>query len=187
MALTTTGATSLMHEAKVDIVTVPNLSEHLSNAATTAQLSARFAYAATMKSINNLLLLGDGESWARAEDRLRRPARDGADLSAGGGRSGRHPGDAPARPVARGPLGHGRQRHPQLLRHDRGAAGDRPPPAARAPRPRPAGLGGCRAGRAPLRVPPALADGRRRQGRGGAAEGAGDADLRGARSCGRRR
>ena len=43
MALTTTGATSLMHEAKVDVVTVPNLSEHLSNAATTAKLSSRFA------------------------------------------------------------------------------------------------------------------------------------------------
>ena len=65
VALTTTGATSLMHEAKVDIVTVPNLSEHLSSAATTAQLSARFAYAAAMKSLNNLLLLGDGESWSR--------------------------------------------------------------------------------------------------------------------------
>ncbi len=65
VALTTAGATSLMHEAKVDVVTVPNLSEHLSSAATTAQLSARFAYAAAMKSINNLLLLGDGESWAR--------------------------------------------------------------------------------------------------------------------------
>ncbi|MCW6510978.1 anti-CBASS protein Acb1 family protein [Lichenifustis flavocetrariae] len=65
VALTTTGATSLMHEAKVDVVTVPDLSEHLSNAATTAQLSARFGYAATMKSLNNLLLLGDGETWTR--------------------------------------------------------------------------------------------------------------------------
>ncbi len=65
VALTTTGATSLMHEAKVDVVTVPNLSEHLSSAATTAQLSARFSYAAAMKSINNLLLLGDGETWNR--------------------------------------------------------------------------------------------------------------------------
>ncbi len=65
VALTTAGATSLMHEAKVDVVTVPNLSEHLSSADTTAQLSARFAYAAAMKSINNLLLLGDGETWAR--------------------------------------------------------------------------------------------------------------------------
>ena len=65
VALTTTGATSLMHEAKVDVVTVPNLSEHLSNTATTAQLSARFGYAAAMKSMNNLLLLGDGETWAR--------------------------------------------------------------------------------------------------------------------------
>ena len=43
VALTAAGATSLVHEAKVDIVTVPNLSEHLSNAATTAQLSARFS------------------------------------------------------------------------------------------------------------------------------------------------
>ena len=65
VALTAAGATSLVHEAKVDIVTVPNLSEHLSNAATTAQLSARFGYAAAMKSINNLLLLGDGETWQR--------------------------------------------------------------------------------------------------------------------------
>ena len=65
VALTAAGTTSLVHEAKVDIVTVPGLSEHLSNAATTAQLSARFAYAAAMKSINNLLLLGDGETWQR--------------------------------------------------------------------------------------------------------------------------
>ncbi len=65
VAVTGAGATSLVHEAKVDIVTVPNLSEHLSNAATTAQLSARFSYAAAMKSINNLLLLGDGETWSR--------------------------------------------------------------------------------------------------------------------------
>ena len=65
VALTTAGATSLMHEAKVDVVTVPNLSEHLSSAETTQQLSARFAYAAAMKSINNLLLLGDGETWSR--------------------------------------------------------------------------------------------------------------------------
>ncbi len=64
-ALATAGATSLLHEAKVDVVTVPGLSEHLANAATTAQLSSRFAYAATMKSINNLLLLGDGETWSR--------------------------------------------------------------------------------------------------------------------------
>ena len=65
VALTLAGATSLMHEAKVDIVTVPNLSEHLSSSETTAQLSARFGYAAAMKLINNLLLLGDGETWNR--------------------------------------------------------------------------------------------------------------------------
>ncbi len=54
-----------MHEVKVDVVTVPNLSEHFSSADTTAQLSARFAYAAGMKSIDNLLLLGERETWAR--------------------------------------------------------------------------------------------------------------------------
>jgi phage-related protein (TIGR01555 family) len=64
-ALCLAGATSLLHEAKVDVVTIPNLSEHLSSAETTAQLSARFAYASAMKSINNLLLLGDGEAWSR--------------------------------------------------------------------------------------------------------------------------
>ena len=42
VALTLAGATSLMHEAKVDVVTVPNLSEHLISAETTEQLSARF-------------------------------------------------------------------------------------------------------------------------------------------------
>ena len=64
-ALSLAGATSLLHEAVVDVVTVPNLSEYLNSAETTAQLSARFAYAAAMKSMNNLLLLGDGESWSR--------------------------------------------------------------------------------------------------------------------------
>ena len=46
-------------------MTVPNLSEHLSSAETTAQIPACFAYAAAMTSINNLLLLGDGETWSR--------------------------------------------------------------------------------------------------------------------------
>ncbi len=81
----TAGATSLLHEAKVDVVTVPNLSEHLSSAETTEQLSARFASAAAMKSINNLLL-GDGEGWSRQSvdlggSRAGRPAQGG-----GGGR-----------------------------------------------------------------------------------------------------
>ena len=47
-----------------EIVNSFNLCRHLSSAKTTEQVSARFAYAAAMKSINNLLL-GDGESWSR--------------------------------------------------------------------------------------------------------------------------
>ncbi len=76
-ALSLAGAASLLHEAKVDVVTVPNLSEHLSSDETTEQLSARVASAAAMKSINDLLLLGGGESWSRQTVRYRRSSGDG--------------------------------------------------------------------------------------------------------------
>ena len=182
VALTTAGATSLMHEAKVDVVTVPNLSEHLSSADTTAQLSARFAYAAAMKSINNLLLLGDGETWARQRidfAGLPEMVRTFLQVAAGGGR---HPGDAAARPIAGGPFGHGRERHAQLLRHDLGPPGDRPAAAARASRRADPALRGDQPRLRVLRVPAALADGCAGQGGIGAVEGADDADLRRARA-----
>ena len=44
---------------------MPNLSEHLSSAQDYGATVDRFGYAAAMKSINNLLLLGDGETWNR--------------------------------------------------------------------------------------------------------------------------
>lgn len=47
------GGTSLLHEAVVDIVTLPNLSAHFNSAETIEQASARFASAAAMKSMNN--------------------------------------------------------------------------------------------------------------------------------------
>lgn len=62
---------SLIPEAKVDVIKVPGLSDHLSTAETTARLTSRFTYAATMKSQFNMLLLeGDGqtgESWEQKE------------------------------------------------------------------------------------------------------------------------
>ena len=164
VALTNAGATSLMHEAKVDVVTVPNLSEHLSSAATTDQLSARFAYAAAMKSINNLLLLGDGESWARQKiDFAGLPEMVRTFLQVAAGAA-----DIPVtRLLGQCPAGlrHRRQRHPQLLRHDLGPPGARPAAAARAPRHADPALRRPRPRRPHLRVPPPLADGRRRQSR----------------------
>ncbi|WP_018900411.1 phage portal protein [Rhizobium sp. 2MFCol3.1] len=59
-------AAALLPEAKTDVLYVPNLSEYLKNPKTTQQLTERFAYANTMKSMFNMLLLegngGDGEN-----------------------------------------------------------------------------------------------------------------------------
>ena len=176
VALTMAGATSLMHEAKVDVVTVPNLSEHLSSADTTAQLSARFAYAAAMKSINNLLLLGDGETWARQRiDFAGLPEMVRTFLQVAAGAADipvtRLLGQSPAGLSATGDsdtrnyydMIAARQEldlRPQLERLDRLIL------RVRRDRPR----------RAELRVPAALADGRSDRCDGGADEGAGDAD-----------
>jgi phage-related protein (TIGR01555 family) len=63
---------SLIPEAKTDVIYIPGLSEMLKNEATTKQLTARFTYANTLKSMFNMLLLegngadGDnsqGEKW----------------------------------------------------------------------------------------------------------------------------
>ncbi|MGJ0397423.1 MAG: DUF1073 domain-containing protein [Methylocystis sp.] len=65
VSLSATGIATLVHEAKTDVINVPGLSEHLATQATTDQLTKRFSYASMMKSINNMLLLGDGEEWNR--------------------------------------------------------------------------------------------------------------------------
>ncbi len=178
VALTLAGATSLMHEAKVDVVTVPNLSEHLSSADTTAQLSARFAYAAAMKSINNLLLLGDGESWARQKvDFAGLPEMVRTFLQVAAGAADipvtRLLGQSPAGLSATGDsdtrnyydMIAARQEldlRPQLERLDRLILASE----------------GIDPDASDLRVPAALADGRVDRRDGGAREGAGDADLR---------
>lgn len=58
---------SLIAEAKLDVITVPNLSEHLSTEKGTEELTRRFTLANMMKSsINALVLEGDGtngENW----------------------------------------------------------------------------------------------------------------------------
>ncbi|WP_281011188.1 anti-CBASS protein Acb1 family protein [Lichenibacterium minor] len=131
-----------MHKAKFDVVTVPNLSEHLSSAETTEQLSARFASAAAMKSMNNLLLLGDGETWSRQTvdfAGLPEMARTFLQVAAG----------AADIPVTRllgqsssGLSATGESDVRNDARHDRGAAGAGPAAAAGASRPADLPVGG---------------------------------------------
>ncbi len=156
-ALSLAGATSLLHEAKVDVVTVPNLSEHLSSAETTEQLSARFAYAAAMKSINNLLLLGDGESWSRQTvdfAGLPEMARTFLQVAAGAADISvtRLLGQSPS-----GLSATGESDVRNDARHDRGAAGAGPAAAAGAARPPDLLVGRHRRAGAQLRVPAAVA------------------------------
>ncbi len=63
---------SLIPEAKTDVIYIPNLSQHLASAASTSKLTERFAYANSLKSMFNMLLLegnggtgpnGAGEKW----------------------------------------------------------------------------------------------------------------------------
>lgn len=57
--------TSLVQEAKVDIVKIPELSERISNAEYEARLKTRFGMAAVMKSIYSVLLIDKEEEWER--------------------------------------------------------------------------------------------------------------------------
>lgn len=54
---------SLLTEAKVDVVTIPDLANYLSTEESEAKLRKRFSLAAMLKSINNMLLLGEGETF----------------------------------------------------------------------------------------------------------------------------
>lgn len=59
---TSTVIASLLYEAKIDVVAVPDLSTHLSTREGKDLLLRRFSVAGMLKSINNMLLLGDGET-----------------------------------------------------------------------------------------------------------------------------
>lgn len=64
-ALATGSAASMLHEAKVDVISIPNLGSVLASQDGTAALTRRFSLASMMKSINNTLLLGADEKWER--------------------------------------------------------------------------------------------------------------------------
>lgn len=66
-ALTQTGIAELIHEAKVDVISIPNLGMQLSTKEGTEQLQNRFTVAGLMKSLNNTLLLDSQEEWDRKQ------------------------------------------------------------------------------------------------------------------------
>ncbi len=55
----------LMHEAKIDVIKVPELSERISNKAYESRLTERFATSNLMKSLYSILLLDREEEWER--------------------------------------------------------------------------------------------------------------------------
>jgi uncharacterized protein len=57
--------TSLVQEAKVDIVKIPELSERISSKEYEDKLKTRFAMAAVMKSIYSVLMIDKEEEWTR--------------------------------------------------------------------------------------------------------------------------
>lgn len=66
-ALASSGVAELIHEAKVDVIKMRNLESHLSTPNGTTLVQNRFALANMLKSINNMLLLGDGDEWDRKQ------------------------------------------------------------------------------------------------------------------------
>lgn len=54
---------SLLFEAKVDVITIPDLASILAMDGGEKKISDRFAIASMMKSINNTLIIGDGETY----------------------------------------------------------------------------------------------------------------------------
>ncbi len=66
-ALTQAGIAELVHEAKLDIISVPELGAQLSSDAGTSALAKRFSNANALKSINNMLLLDEREKWDRKQ------------------------------------------------------------------------------------------------------------------------
>jgi phage-related protein (TIGR01555 family) len=62
--------TSLVQEAKVDVVKIPELSERISNVEYENRLKTRFAMAGVMKSIYSVLLIDKEEEWERVQQQF---------------------------------------------------------------------------------------------------------------------
>lgn len=61
------GIAGLVQEAKIDVIRIPGLMEHLSSDEYTQRLTQRFTYAAVAKSTSNALILDTEEEWDRKQ------------------------------------------------------------------------------------------------------------------------
>jgi len=66
-ALSQQGIADLIHEAKVDVIQIPDLNTVVAEEAGQKKLFERFSVANMLKSNNNMLLLGDKETWNRKQ------------------------------------------------------------------------------------------------------------------------
>ena len=66
-ALAQTAVAELVHEAKVDVISIPNLGAQLGTTEGTRTIAERFSNANVIKSINRMLLLDDQEKWERKQ------------------------------------------------------------------------------------------------------------------------
>lgn len=66
-ALSSESVAAALHELKIDFISVPNLSKELSTKDGAQRVTDRFAHANMMKSMFNMVLLGDNEQFGRKE------------------------------------------------------------------------------------------------------------------------
>lgn len=66
-ALTQAGIAELVHEAKVDVIKIKDLSSSLRTTEGTTAVAKRFANANSLKSLNRMLLLDENETWERKQ------------------------------------------------------------------------------------------------------------------------
>lgn len=65
--LATQGVATLIHEAKLDVIRIPNLTQNLSQAEYAGKLIDRFTLANTMKGLVNALVIDKEEEWDRKQ------------------------------------------------------------------------------------------------------------------------
>jgi hypothetical protein len=65
--LSSQGAASMVDEMKIDVISVPDLSKQLSTKDGADRITDRFAHANMMKSMFNMILMGDNETWDRKD------------------------------------------------------------------------------------------------------------------------
>ncbi len=70
VGLVTGGVASLINDAKVDVLSIPNLTQNITTQAYKDRLTTRLTYASTMKSMVNMLVIDGAEKWERINNQF---------------------------------------------------------------------------------------------------------------------